>query len=234
MKNSFRYKCKIGTEGVNSRFFKDKLVDNINCFHGTLKLPKPWNNAELAMLSKFIYGVELSVRFEYCYDFCYHLPKFADAIKECGSPRYGQKNTQLARYLKLRELDSNKKDYIPESAVPYGFNIMKYDKKMVLIYLRYFCNQKHNDIYDSRFNHVVFNSSYEVDSYFWRHCIGEVSCGGIASSSYGQVEITSFNERDRILNFIKYPNQTIRRSFRKQMEKLIELDKTYNEKSVEV
>lgn len=220
MKNNFRYKCKIGTEGVNSRFFKDKLVDNINCFHGTLKLPKPWNNAELAMLSKFIYGVELSVRFEYCHD------KFGDAIGESKSTKYAKKNMQFARYLKLRQLGSDKNDFIPKSAVPYEFRCS--NDKMILLYLSYFCNQKHNDIYDSRFNHVVFNSSYEVDSYFWRHCIGELSCGGIANSSYGQVEIASLKERDRILNLIKYPNQTIRRSFRKQMEKLIELDKTYD------
>lgn len=228
MRKSFRYKSKIGDEGVHSKFFKDQLVDNVNTFRGTLKLPKPWNNAELAMLSKFIYGVELSVRFEYCHD------KLSDAIKECESPRYRPKGIQFIRYIKLRELNSNKEDYIPASAVPYGFNIMKRDKKMVLVYLRYFCNQKHNDIYDSKFNGVVFYSSYEVDSYFWRHCIGEVSCGGIGSVSYGQVEITSFKERKRILNLVQNQEQTIRKSFKKRMEKLILLDKEYDEKSVEV
>jgi len=221
MRISFRYKGKITDEGVHSRFFKKNLVGDRSCFRGTLKLPKPWNNAELAMLSKFIYGLELSVRFEYCED------KLVEAMKKVENySRFGKSNSNFDRYLKLRQFDPNKKDYIPKSAAP-SF-IRTNGDKMILVYLRYFCNQNHNDIYDGRFNHVVFNSCYELDSYFWRHCIGEVSCGGISDVSYGQVEVTSFKERDRIMNLFKNSNQPVRRSFRKQIEKLIELDKEYD------
>jgi len=226
MRKSVRYKSKVGEEGCHSKFFKNYLVDNVNPFHGTLKnLPKPQNHAELAMLSKFIFGTELTVRFEYCRD------EFAKAVEEA---KY-RKNPQFSRYLKLIQLDPNKKkDYLPKSAVQGYSGLMSRDGKMIIVYLRYFCNQKHNDTYDGRFNHLVFNSSYDVDSYFWRHCIGELSCGGIASSSYGQVEVTSFKERERIMNLFTNVNEPVRKSFSKQIEKLIELDKTYDEKSMEV
>ena len=65
---TLRYNSNKGL-GVHSDFFKNNIVKDINSFRGgSLKLPKPQNNAEIAMLSKFIFGTELTVRFEYCYD----------------------------------------------------------------------------------------------------------------------------------------------------------------------
>ena len=235
MRKSFRYKSKIGEEGCHSKFFKNHIIDKVNTFRGTLKnLPKPQNHAELAMLSKFIFGTELTLRFEYCED------KFAEAISEAEKPRYGaptgkgmdKANLKFARYLKLIKIKDE--DFVPKSGVPKNSNARCRNDKMILLYLRYFCNQKHNDTYDSRFNHVVFDTSYDVDCYFWRHCLGELCCGGISGSSYGQVEITSFKERERIMNLFTNVNEPVRRSFRKQIEKLIELDKEYDEKSMEV
>lgn len=215
MKKSFRYKSKVGGEGCHSKFFKNHLIGEVNPFHGTLKnLPKPENHAELSMLSKFIFGIELTVRFEYC-------DEFADAIRDAE-----RSNTKFARYLKLIKMKGE--DFVPKSGVPNYSNTRCKDDKLILLNLRYFCNQKHSDTYDGRFNHVVFDSSYDVDSYFWRHCLGELSCGGIGGSSYGQVEITSFKEHDRILNLYKDKDGPVRKSFRKQIEKLIELDKTYD------
>ena len=67
MKNN-RYKGNtIDTLGINSEFMKT-LIKNKNTWNGELKLPKPQNNAEITMLSKFLFGIELSVRFEYCYE----------------------------------------------------------------------------------------------------------------------------------------------------------------------
>ena len=67
MKKSFRYNGKTG-RGVHSEFFKTLIKNNF--LHADFKpcVPKPYNNAELALLSKFIFGVEFSVRFEYCHD----------------------------------------------------------------------------------------------------------------------------------------------------------------------
>lgn len=215
---SYRYNGKTGL-GVNHKFFKT-LIKNKESWRGELNLPKPYNQAELAMLSKFIFGVVLSVRFEY------HTDSLEATIKECK--RY--EDIKFERNLKLINL--NKKDYILKSEAP-NFSRTR-DNKMILFDLRYFCNQEHNSYYDHIFNRVIFKSSYEVDSYFWRHCIGEVYCGGIGDSSYGQVSITSFKERNRLLNFINNPNQRARKGFIHQMKKLIELDKRYDEKSVEV
>ena len=80
MKNN-RYKGKkVDTLGINSDFMKTLI--KANTWHGELKLPKPQNNAEIAMLSKFLFGIELSVRFEYCYD------KITEIIEKSKYDRY--------------------------------------------------------------------------------------------------------------------------------------------------
>ena len=132
MKKSFRYKGKITGLGVHSEFFKKNLIGNTS-WRGTLNLPKPQNKAEIAMLSKFIFGTELSVRFEYCFD------EFAKAVQEAKH----RNNTQFARYLKLIQLDPNSKDYISKAAAQGYSRLMSREGKMVLVYFRYWCEQKH-------------------------------------------------------------------------------------------
>ena len=67
MRKSFRYKSKIGEVGCHSKFFKNHIIDKVDTFRGTLKnLPKPQNHAELAMLSKFIFGTVIFGRFIFC------------------------------------------------------------------------------------------------------------------------------------------------------------------------
>jgi len=211
MKNN-RYKGKkVDTLGINSDFMKTLI--KANTWHGELKLPKPQNNAEIAMLSKFLFGIELSVRFEYCYD------KITEIIEKSKYDRYQtDENLRLVRFLKLYRIDPNRKDYINKG-----------DKKMELIHLQYFCNQEHNFYYDVEFNMKVFNSSYELDSYFWRHCIGELRCGGIASTSYGQVSSYSFKEYERLLNIFKNTDEPVRNEFKVKLDKLIIKDKKYEE-----
>lgn len=212
MKNK-RYKGKnIDTLGINSEFMKT-LIKNDNTFHGELNLPKPQNNAEIAMLSKFLFGIELSVRFEYCYD------KITEGILKANGPYPNSEVIKLSRFLKLYRIDPNKKDYITKG-----------DRKMEFLYLRYFCNQEHCSYYDYEFNMEVFQSSYELDNYFWRHCIGKVSCGGIASHSYGQVSVTSFKQYERVLNIFNNADESVRRKFKSKIDKLIAKNKKYEEK----
>ena len=117
----------------------------------------------------------------------------------------------------MYRIDPNKKDYIN-------------NRKMEFLYLRYFCNQQHRSYYDYEFNKEVFQSSYELDDYFWRHCIGKLSCGGIAGQSYGQVFLTSFKEYERVLNIFKNVDEPVRMEFKTKIDKLIVKDKKYQEK----
>ena len=177
-----RYKGKKTEFGINSEFFKTLIKPRIRySFDGkALKIQKPQNQAEIAMLSKFIFGIELTCRFEYCHD------KFADEVRKIENPKYNwlkasSDDIRFLRYFKLYKLDPSKKDYIPKSAAPSNASIR--DNKMVLVYLRYFCNVPHDNYNDNKFNNEVFKSSYELDSHFWIHCIGELTCGGISSCS---------------------------------------------------
>ena len=208
MIKSFRYNAKGKGLGIHSEFFKT-LIDK-NCYRGKMNLPKPQTHTEITLLAKFIFGVELTMRFEYCDDL---LEKYL----------LNSKNLKFKRYVKLMKLNPDKdKDYIPRQKLA-----MNKKDKMILLWLRYFCNQKHNDYYDHKFTYEVFNSSYDVDSYFWRHCFDELCCGGIASSCYGQVEITSLKDRTRILN-IYSGKDGIREEFQKEINELIEKDKQYD------
>lgn len=208
MNKSFRYNAKGKGLGIHSEFYKT-LIDR-NCYRGKMNLPKPETLAELTLLAKFIFGVELTMRFEYCQDWL---------EKEINE----SKDLKFKRYIKLMRLNpNNDRDYIPKQK-----SGMNRKDKMILLYLRYWCNQKHNDYYDSKFNHEVHGSCYEVDSYFWKHCLDELSCGGIAGSSYGQVEITSLKDHKRILNMFK-SNEGIRDEFQKEINELIEKDKQYD------
>lgn len=220
---SFRCKCKSGI-GMHSEYLKT-LTDR-NLGRAYLNMPKPYNLSELAMLSKFIFGIELSCNFK----------QFHDYIENAATPRYGwlkdSDSDKLVRFFKLYLLDPNKLDYIPKNKVSH---CRSHDDKFVFINLQYFCDQYHDSYYDHKFSTEIFRSSYDVDGCFWRHCIGELYCGGISSHSYGQVEVTSFKEYERLKNLKDNPDQPIRDSFRKEMEKLIEEDKKYdNEKSLEM
>ena len=61
---NFRYKGnKVKEFGINTNFFR--TIANVEWYRdGTLDLPKPRNQAEISMLSKFIFGIELTCRFE--------------------------------------------------------------------------------------------------------------------------------------------------------------------------
>lgn len=220
---TLRYNSNTGL-GVRSDYFKDNIVKD-NSYRGKLNLPKPQNNAEIALLSKFIFGTELSVKFSYCVD---TINSYINKIESRTWSKPTQDEIKFIRFFKLWLLNPNKEDYLPKMS-----QLRHKNGKSVLLSVSYQCNQKHDDYYDSLFNYNVFKSCYELDSRFWRHCIGEVSCGGIGTYSYGQVEITSFKETKRILNIFKNPNETVRESFKQKIEKLIEEDLAY-EKSMEV
>lgn len=198
---SVRYNAGNGKLGIHSGLMKT-LIDK-NSWEGSLKMPKPQNHAELALLSKFIFGVELSVRFEYFTD------SLSDILRETKD------NDKLSRLIKLRSLNKDKTDYFPRNVTKLGRGD---NGKLELLNLRYWCKQSHNSYYDGRFNHIVFNSCYELDSYFWRHCIGEIYCGGIGDSSYGQVSITSIKEYKRLLKFDK--DQRVRTWFKNELNEL--------------
>lgn len=225
---TLRYNSNKGL-GVHSDFFKNNIVKDINSFRGgSLKLPKPQNNAEIAMLSKFIFGTELTVRFEYCYD---NINEYINKVENRTWSKPSQEEIKTIRFLKLWLLDPNKKDYLKYNGSELR---TKRDGNTILVYLRYFCNQVHSDYYDNSFNKRVYKwGSYELDSAFWRHCIGELSCGGIGTYSYGQVEITSFKEGQRVLNIFKNPNEPVRKSFKRKIDKLFNEDLEYEE-SMEV
>jgi len=208
---SFRYKGKKTLElGVHSEFLRKHIKRGWHySFIGGI--PKPHTKAELSLLSKFIFGIELSVRFEY----------FNNLLEKQLKTR----DQKLARSIKLTKLSPNKKDYFPASR-----SVSSRDDKMVLINLRYFCNQNHSDYYDSKFNEYVFNSCYELDSAFWNHCVGEIYCGGIGGYSYGQVDITSIKEYDRLLMLNNETNDNlVRDSFKRKMSKLVKKNNKYEE-----
>jgi len=212
MKNSFRYNSKGGL-GMNSEYLK--TIVSKETWKGKLKMPVPQNKSEISLLSKFIFGVELSVDFENYYD------EFYKATQD----KYAE--VSFLRFLKLYKLDSspNKKDYIDKNNRSYSRNR---NGKMVLSYFRYKCDTDHDTYYDSKFNYEVFNTSYELDSYFWRHCLGEISSGGISSRSYGHVETLFFKDYNRIDNIYKNVDEPASEIFKEELEKLILEDKKYD------
>lgn len=217
IKKSFRCKCKSGI-GMHSEYLK--TLTNKRLGRGYLNVPKPYNAAELSMLSKFIFGIELTVTFN----------QFTDYIENIRNPKYNwitnsKEELNSIRFLKLYLINPDKLDFIP---VKYMSSKRSRDNKFVFINLLYHCDQIHDSYYDHKFSMEVFNSSYDVDGAFWRHCIGELYCGGIASCSYGQVETTSYKEYERLLNFKNNPDQSVRDCFREEIEKMIEIDNTYN------
>lgn len=65
-------------------------------------------------------------------------------------------------------------------------------------YALYDVKEKHDDSYDYKFE-SIFNSNYVIDGAFWRHVVGGLSCGGIATTCYGQVKVTGgHRERKRL------------------------------------
>lgn len=217
---TLRYYSKLGY-GVHSGFFKDNLIKDVDMYRREkLLLPKPQNNAEIAMLSKFIFGTELTVRFEYFHD------SIQDFLNK-SSWRKTPEDIKKIRFIKLWKMN-NKKNNIPYELFKYDLRTS--DKKIVLVNLRYFCNQEHRSYYDYNFNKLVFKfGSYELDSAFWKHCIGELYCGGIGTYSYGQVDITSFKESERLINMVNNPDQPVRKSFKDKINKLYKLDLEYEE-----
>lgn len=223
---SFRHKSgtyKNKKIGAHSHLLNSILTGDVHSFRRNFKpsAPKPCNVAEVSMLAKFIFGIELTFRFDQFYNYNDKLANTTDV--------------NFSRFFKLFKLDPNKPDFIQKKSIPKYSGLRIRDGKVVLINLRYVCNQKHDDYYDYKMSQELFDSCYELDGAFWRHCIGELYCGGIGSSSYGQVEFTSFKEYDRILNMHDNPDQPVSDSFKKKIDKLIKEDKKYdNEKSLEM
>lgn len=202
MKN-FRYKGKTCKHfGVNTEFMKSRFDSTL--WTPKLDLPIPWNVSEIKLLSKFIFGLTLNVTFDSNRIHDSYLEKLI-------------KDKLFERATKINNLSPDKKDYFVGGH--YG--------KMTLLYMAYKCEQIHSNYYDHKFNQEVFGSCYEMDSSFWRHCIGELSCGGIATHCYGQIQVTSLSERKRLLNMINNPNQDARQEFIDELNKLKELDKKY-------
>lgn len=219
---TLRYYSKFGY-GVHSGFFKDNLIEDVHMHRqAKLLLPKPQNIAELAMLSKFIFGVELTVRFEYFHDSIHEFLNKSSIWR-----RQTPDEIKKIRFIKLWKMNNKKGD------IPYNLfkdDLRTKDKKIVLVDLRYFCNQEHSSYYDHNFNKLVFDwGCYELDSVFWKHCIGELYCGGIGTYSYGQVRIMSIKESDRLINMFNNPNQPVRKSFKDKINKLYKLDLEYEE-----
>jgi hypothetical protein len=213
----FRYKGNKSTEfGISNVFYKT-LISGSWWGNRKMKLPKPYNNAEIAILSKFIFGVELSVSIQVNDYLNRH-------IKE-------DRDIKFIRFLKLYKLNPIE-DYIKKSSLPKYISCD--DDKMILLSIRYQCSKKHNDYYDGGFNMNVLNSPYEVDAYFWDHCVGRLHCGVIGGESYGQVNITSFKEYERILNICNNPEEPARESFKKEINKLIKKDNKYFNESMQV
>lgn len=215
MKNSFRYKgknCK--NEGIHSELMKTLITKG---WHYDLNMPIPYNVSEIKLLSKFIFGVELTVKFDKIYD---------NLLNKLRTDKL------LERAFKLNQISENKKDYF------YHDNKWN-DNKLELFLFSYECDQRHDYYYDHKFNREVFKSSYEMDDSFWKLCVGELYCGGIAGNSYGQVKTFSLKERKRLLNIINNRNEQPRQEFIDELNKLKVLDKQYdknleNEKSLEM
>lgn len=211
-KKSFRYKgADFDNLGIHSEFMKTRV--NNNHWYSIWKFPKPQNNAEISMLSKFIFGVELSASFDYFYDLLSEQIKKDDDI-------------QFNRLIKLNNLNSNKLDYINKKNAPE--HSRTHDDKMVLITHMYKCDQFYNPYDDNKFNDEVFKSSYETNDQFWKHCLGPLYCGGIGGVAYGQVYITSLTDYHRLINLYKNTNEPVRECFKNEIDKLIILDKKYD------
>jgi hypothetical protein len=204
MKKSFRYKgnnCE--NEGVHSELMKTLITRG---WHYDLNMPIPYNINEIKLLSKFIFGIELTVNFDRIYD------NLLNKLKTDQS---------FERAFKLNQLSENKKDYF------YCDNKWE-NNKLKLFMFSYECKQRHDYYYDHKFNKEVFKSSYEMDDSFWKHCVGELYCGGISGNSYGQVKIFSLKERERLLNIINNYNEESRQEFIDELNKLKILDKQYD------
>lgn len=206
VKKSFRYK----NIGIHSELLKKLLVPGWS-WHRDFKkfVPKPESEGEFLLFSKLIYGIELHFEISGLYN---HLKE------------YSNRNLILERFFKLNNLKSEKPDSIPGKLIP-GCRIR--DNKMVLLSFSYQCIEYHDKYYDNKFNYEVFNSCYELDSSFWKHTLGELYCGGIAAHSYGQIEVTSLKEYDRLLKLFE-KRKDIRKSFLSKINKFKEMDNAYD------
>jgi hypothetical protein len=198
-------------KGIHSGLLDE--IFNRSSFPVKINLPKPNSQGEIMMLSKFIFGEELKVLFDY---------------KHCKlEMELRNQNPKVVRKIKLIKLkiDNGEYDkYIYTNSDNYGNNKKL---KMELLGLSYSCDKKHDSYYDSKFSMKKFRSSYVLDHYFWSHCIGELSCGGISARSYGQVRIYDVNEYLRLKNFSEN-DLSVREEFKKEIDDLILRNNKYD------
>jgi len=195
--------------GIHSEFIKTIL----KCDHCNFELdiPKPQNYSEFSILSKFIFGIKLTIDF-----------KCTDLVEYRWLPE--NKKIKLKRKLKLAFLNNKKFIYLKnpdKTRKPYNNN---YDK-MLLLKCEYDCEQEFNDYDDNKFNIEIFGSSYMTKGIFFKHCIGELTCGGLG---YGQVDIYFIPEYIRLINMYKNENEKARDCFKNEIQKLIEKNDKYD------
>jgi hypothetical protein len=61
---------------------------------------------------------------------------------------------------------------------------------------------------------------YDYSRDFWRHVVGELYCGGIAASSYGQVRVREHRDQKRLKEFAGYLRRNESGRLRKAFERL--------------
>lgn len=64
---------------------------------------------------------------------------------------------------------------------------------------RYSVKELYNSYHGEKFLHGErCTKGYDYSATFWRFAIGELYCGGIASTSYGQAHVSTIKEVDRL------------------------------------
>ena len=220
MSKSKRYNKKGIHSDLYLKLIRNKRSDfDVPCGEiRPISIPKPFNDKELAILSKFIFGVELTVKFDYFTTF-----------SKLTFSKLRSYNNDSFRKMKLEDislkLKLEEKEHFNKNE---DFFLTSGNKKMVFLELRYICGVQHNTYYDWKFENIAHDGFYDVDEIFWDHCIGDIYCGGIGGSCYGQVRVTSINDYKRLMKWHENPDAEVRPEFMKRMKALIKENEVDN------
>ena len=69
-------------------------------------------------------------------------------------------------------------------------------------YARYEVKQKFDSYHGAEFR-LKSRCQYDADAGFWRFVIGELTCGGVAGSSYGQAKVVGWRNQKRLESWVQ-------------------------------
>ncbi len=202
------YKGKNTKLGIHKDFYMSLLSGK---HRPHLMVEKPLYLSEAELLVEFVYGIKLKVEFEH----------FTNKLKVSG---WGFDNKQTQRDIAIAKLEgADHITYIDD----WPGHKTPIEKKKEIGRFRWHIgrNTSHSDYQDGEFNRVTLNSSYEIESTVVPSTIfGPRGSGGIG---YGDTEITSFSELDRIEHMYLNKDEPARPEYIEYIKSLEKKNKIY-------